>query len=246
MASDINSNIKETLDYINQNTLKMMMDDSNKPVERYNEIMKEYFDDENVKNAITAAGGNFLLNCSKITTTITPYVAGSGTTALATTTGTTALATTSSTALATTGAGGATMASVAGGSAVTTIGLPIVCAIVGGLLTGKAIGNFAIDNFVKPSEGKKLLEELNTYKDKAKGYCQDMETNLRATSKQLNNAYNNLKKTYKKLQKQDYKTLDKNLNRINRRLNELSYLNTTINNTINVIALVYQNLKVLG
>lgn len=259
MASGINSKIKETLDFINNRTLEMMLEGATKPVNRYNEIMKEYFDDENFKNAITGVAGNFLLNCSKVTTTITPYMADAGaasltagSTALATTSST-ALATTSSTALATTGAttgvaggGAAAAGAIGGGSAVAAVGLPAVCDAIGGLMLGKSIGNFVIDNFVKPKEGKKLLEELNTYKDKAKTYCEDFEKNLRNAAKQLNLAYSNLQESYKKLQKQQYKTLNSNLNRIERRLNELNYLNTTINNTINVIVVVYQNLKQLG
>lgn len=262
MTSGINSKMKETLDFINNNTLKMMLEAATKPVNRYNEIMKEYFNNENFKSAIVGATGNFLLNCSKVTTTITPYVADAGAASLATTgstalatTGSTALATTGSTALATTGAttgavgGGVaagTAGAIGGGSAAAAVGLPAVCAAIGGLLLGKSIGNFVIDNFVKPKEGKKLLEELNTYKDKAKGYCEDFEKNLRDASKQLNFAYSNLQESYKKLQKQQYKTLNSNLNRIERRLNELNYLNTTINNTINVIVVVYQTLEKLG
>lgn len=251
MASGINSKIKETLDFINNNTLEMMLEGATKPVNRYNEIMKEYFDDENFKNAITGVAGNFLLNCSKVTTTITPYIADAGAASL--TAGSTALATTSSTALATTGAttgvaggGAAAAGAIGGGSAVAAVGLPAVCAAIGGLMLGKSIGNFVIDNFVKPKEGKKLLEELNNYKDKAKTYCEDFEKNLRNAAKQLNLAYSNLQESYKKLQKQQYKTLNSNLNRIERRLNELNYLNTTINNTINVVVVVYQNLKQLG
>ena len=36
MASGINSKIKETLDFINNNTLEMMLEGATKPVNRYN------------------------------------------------------------------------------------------------------------------------------------------------------------------------------------------------------------------
>lgn len=236
----MNENISKQVEAF-ERTIQWIDQSKVKAIERYNRIMKTYFDSSNVKNAIVAAGGNTVLNLSKAAA----VHAGASSIPAATST---ALATTStSTALSpalTSGALGTT-AAVGGGVSVASAALPISLAVIGGLALGKGIGDF-ICSIVDKNKGEAELKELQKDVLTLKGYCKSMNDQLSITLRYIKEAKEKVSAAKKQLKDQEYPKKDENMKRIKFREKELETIVMDINKLISAINNVYVNLSQLN
>lgn len=229
----MNKNIVESLGFF-ERSINMLNDYANDAIERYNTIMQNRYDGENIKSGIKAAYGNFLINGAK---------------AVAVGTTGTAAAASTSTAI---GIAGPTVAALpgpvaaGGAAAAATPAIACVLAFIGGLKFGEGLGKIGVGLWDKYVVGKRELEELDADVKELKGYCNKMYEALYEIDKDLRNAKSKINESLEKIKNQDYKTKKSNVKRIESRAAEIDAILIDIGNFAKVINVTMSNLSQLS
>lgn len=235
----MNKNIVESLGFF-ERSINMLNDYANDAIERYNTIMQNRYDGENIKSGIKAAYGNFLINGAKAVA-----IGTTGTAAAASTSTAIGIAGPTVAALPGPVAAGGTVAA-GGAAAAATPAIACVLAFIGGLKFGEGLGKIGVGLWDKYVVGKRELEELDADVKELKGYCNKMYEALSETDKDLRNAKSKINESLEKIKNQDYKTKKSNVKRIESRAAEIDAILIDIGNFAKVINVTMSNLSQLS